>query len=145
MLTACDDDDDNTTIPDAEIVTLNQVALTGANEVPAVSTQATGTFRGTYNMDTNVMTYTINFQGITPIAMHFHKGAVGVSGPVTVPINPGNSNDPYSSTNPFSSPMTRSTSPLTDAQEAELLAGEWYINIHSSQYPDGEIRGQVTR
>ncbi|WP_180336412.1 CHRD domain-containing protein [Pontibacter ramchanderi] len=145
MLTSCDDDEDTTVIPDAEIITFNEVTLTGADEVPAVSTQATGTFKGTYNRDTKVMRYTVTFQGITPTGMHFHKGAVGVDGPIVLPINPGASNDPYSSTNPFVSPMSRSTSPLTDAQEAELLAGEWYINIHSSQYPDGELRGQITR
>ncbi|GGG20841.1 hypothetical protein GCM10011323_26050 [Pontibacter amylolyticus] len=146
MMTACDDDDDdNTVIPGDEIVALKEVALTGANEVPPVTTQATGTFKGTYNMDTKVLSYTISFQGITPTAMHFHKGGVGVAGPVTVPINPGTSNDPYSSANPYVSPMTRSTSPLTAAQEAELLAGEWYVNIHSDQYPNGELRGQVTR
>lgn len=146
IMTACDDDDDDTTvIPGNEIVALKEVALTGAEEVPAVTTQATGTFKGTYNMDTKVMNYTITFQGITPTAMHFHKGGVGVPGPVTVPINPGTSNDPYSNTNPFNSPIIRSTPPLTAAQEAELLGGEWYVNIHSAQFPDGEIRGQVTR
>ena len=146
VLTACNDDDDDTTvIPGAEIVALNEVALTGANEVPAVTTQASGTFKGTYNMSTKVMSYNITFQGITPTAMHFHKGGPGIAGPVTIPINPGTSNDPYSSTNPFSSPIIRSTSPLTAAQEAELLGGEWYVNIHSDQYPNGEIRGQITR
>ncbi|SIR13492.1 CHRD domain-containing protein [Pontibacter lucknowensis] len=143
MFSACDDDDDTTVIPDAEIVTLNEVALTGANEVPPVNTQATGTFRGTYNMDTKVINYTITFQGITPTAMHFHRGAVGVAGPITIPINPGT--DPYSSNNPYLSPLVGATPPLTATQEAELLAGEWYINIHSSQYPDGELRGQITR
>ncbi|WP_165820550.1 CHRD domain-containing protein [Pontibacter virosus] len=143
VLTGCDDDDDTTVIPDAEIVTLNEVALTGAAEAPPVNTQATGTFRGTYNMDTKVINYTVTFQNISPTAMHFHKGAVGVSGPITVPINPGS--DPYSSDNPYISPLVSSTPPLTDAQEAELLAGEWYINIHSSQYPNGELRGQITR
>lgn len=32
---------------------------------------------------------------------------------------------------------------LTDAQEKELLAGLWYCNIHTSQNPAGEIRGQL--
>jgi hypothetical protein len=33
---------------------------------------------------------------------------------------------------------------LTDAQLADLQAGRMYLNIHTEQYPDGEIRGQVT-
>jgi hypothetical protein len=143
MLTGCNDDDDGTVIPDAEIITLNEVALTGANEVPPVETDATGTFRGTYNMETRVINYTITFQGVTPTAMHFHKGAVGVPGPITIPINPGS--DPYSTTNPYTSPLVGATPPLSAAQEAELLAGEWFLNIHSAQYPDGELRGQITR
>ncbi len=34
---------------------------------------------------------------------------------------------------------------LTDAQAADLLAGRWYINLHTAANPGGEIRGQVTR
>lgn len=144
VLAGCDDDDNDGDItPDAEIITLNEVALTGAAEVPPVTTDATGTFRGTYNMDTKVINYTIAFQGVTPTAMHFHRGEVGVAGPITIPISPGS--DPYSSTNPYISPLVGATPPLTDAQEAELLAGSWYLNIHSAQYPDGELRGQITR
>lgn len=143
VLTGCDDDDDDINIPSGDMITLNEVALTGASEVPPVTTNATGTFRGTYNMDTKVINYTISFQGITPNAMHFHRGAEGVAGPVTIPINPGQ--DPYSSTNTYTSPLVGATPPLSAAQEAELLAGEWYLNIHSEQYPNGELRGQITR
>lgn len=32
---------------------------------------------------------------------------------------------------------------LTDEQAADLQAGKWYINIHTAQYPDGELRGQL--
>ncbi len=34
---------------------------------------------------------------------------------------------------------------LTDAHAADLLAGRWYINLHTAANPGGEIRGQVTR
>jgi len=34
---------------------------------------------------------------------------------------------------------------LTDAQSADLLAGRYYINIHTAANPAGEIRGQVTK
>jgi len=33
---------------------------------------------------------------------------------------------------------------LTPAQAADLLAGRWYVNIHTARYPGGEIRAQVT-
>jgi hypothetical protein len=32
---------------------------------------------------------------------------------------------------------------LTDAQAAELMAGLWYVNLHTARYPGGEIRGQL--
>jgi hypothetical protein len=142
MVSSCDDDDDDSSgLPGADIVALQEVALTGEQEVPPVSTQASGTFKGTYNMDTKVISYTITFQGITPTAMHFHRGEVGVAGPITIPINPGA--DPYSGTNPYVSPLTGRTPALSAAQEAELLAGDWYVNVHTAQYPAGELRGQV--
>jgi hypothetical protein len=34
---------------------------------------------------------------------------------------------------------------LTDAQAVDLLAGRYYINIHTAANPPGEIRGQVTK
>jgi hypothetical protein len=141
VVSSCDDDDDNSGLPGAELVTLQEVALTGEQEAPPVSTQASGTFKGTYNMDSKVISYTITFQGIMPTAMHFHRGAVGVAGPITIPINPGA--DPYSGANPFLSPLVGTTPALSAAQEAELLAGDWYVNVHTAEYPAGELRGQV--
>jgi len=32
---------------------------------------------------------------------------------------------------------------LTEQQAAEVLAGRWYVNVMTMQYPDGEIRGQI--
>ena len=43
-------------------------------------------------------------------------------------------------TNPISG-----TAILTPAQEADLLAGKWYFNVHTAAHPGGEIRGQVER
>ncbi|MDB5871314.1 MAG: hypothetical protein JWQ07_756, partial [Ramlibacter sp.] len=34
---------------------------------------------------------------------------------------------------------------VTPAQAADLMAGLWYVNIHSTQFPGGEIRGQLRR
>lgn len=142
-LGSCDDDDpdDDPVDPTPDLVTLKDATLSGSQEVPANNSQATGTFKGTYNRDTKRLSYSITFGGVEPTGMHFHKGAVGVAGPIEVAINPGS--DPYSGDNPFRSPMSGNTQALSAAQEADLLAGNWYINIHSSQYPDGEIRAQI--
>jgi hypothetical protein len=34
---------------------------------------------------------------------------------------------------------------LTDAQAAELMKGDWYVNIHTAANKGGELRGQVTK
>ena len=132
-LSSCDDDDDKDMDPVLNVVEFDEIAITGDQEVPANESEATGTFSGTYNKDTNILSYTITYQGITPTNMHFHKGAPGVSGGVEVPIGAA----------PFTSPIQGQTPALTEDQEADLLAGMWYVNIHSAELPGGEIRGQV--
>ncbi len=130
---SCDDDDDDDNTPN--LVQFNNLALTGNAEDPPNNSTATGTFNGTYNEDTNILTYTITFSGLTPTAMHFHKGAIGVSGGVEVPIG----------SMPYTSPVTGQTPALTAAQETDLMAGLWYVNVHSSQFPGGEIRAQLVK
>ena len=134
-LSSCDDDDDKDMDPILNVVEFDDIAITGDQEVPANESEATGTFSGTFNKDTNILSYTITHQGITPTNMHFHKGEPGVSGGVEVPIGSA----------PFTSPIQGETPVLTDAQEADLLAGLWYVNIHSAELPGGEIRGQVVQ
>lgn len=133
-LSSCDYDDDDMD-PVLNIVEFEDIAITGDQEVPANESEATGTFSGTYDKDTNILSYTITYQGITPTDMHFHKGEVGVSGGVEVPIGSA----------PYLSPIQSQTPALTEAQEADLLAGLWYVNIHSAALPAGEIRGQVVQ
>src|ERR1700736_3927685 len=51
----------------------------------------------------------------------------------------------------LSGPATATSSPaegsatLTDAQAADLMAGKYYVNVHTAANPGGEIRGQVTK
>lgn len=133
-LSSCDDDDDDMD-PVLNVVDFEDIAITGDQEVPANDSEAMGTFSGTYNKDTNILTYTITYEGITPTNMHFHKAEPGVSGGVEVPIGSA----------PYSSPIQGQTPALTEAQEVDLLAGLWYVNIHTAALPGGEIRGQVVQ
>ncbi|MGV3539820.1 MAG: CHRD domain-containing protein [Rufibacter sp.] len=126
--TSCSDEDDE---PSNEVKL--SATLTGAAEVPANPSAATGTFTGTFNKDTKILTYTLTYAGITPTNMHFHKAAVGENGGVVIAISAA----------PYSSPINAQTQALTPEQEADLLGGLWYVNIHSDQYKPGEIRGQV--
>lgn len=120
------------TIPVAEDnVTFSKVSLSSGQEVPSNSSTASGTLEAQYEKNSNTLSYTINYTGLTPSGMHFHKAAVGVAGDVAQEVK-----------GPFSSGMT-GTLKLTDAEEADLLDGLWYLNIHTAAVPAGEIRGQV--
>lgn len=107
------------------------ILVNSNQEVPTNTSAASGTSNITYNKNSNTLTYTINYSGVTPTAMHFHKGAVGVSGPVVLAVP-----------SPYSNGMSGSLT-LTEEQEVDFLAGLWYLNIHSAAFPGGEIRGQV--
>jgi len=130
ILSSCKNDDDDT---DDNLVEFSNIEVTGDEEVPPVETDASGTFNGTYDKTTKVLTYTLTFTGIEPTNMHFHRGEKGESGPVAIPI----------SQSPYTSPINSKTPELTAEQEADLLGGLWYVNIHSDEYKAGEIRGQV--
>jgi hypothetical protein len=108
--------------------------LSGAEEVPAVTTTATGTFTGKFDPTTKQLTYTLTYTGMTPTAWHIHTAPKGTNGGVAV--NFGTT---------FASPYAGLTAVLTAQQEADLLAGNMYANFHSAKNPGGEIRGQITK
>jgi CHRD domain len=101
-------------------------------QLAVAATTATGSVTGTYNKGTKILTVSVNYAGLTPTAWHIHKGAAGVAGPVVLDMG-----------TTFVSPFNFSTVALTADQEADLLAGLYYINIHSKKAPNGEIRGQL--
>jgi len=99
---------------------------------------ATGTITGTYDSVTNIISYTINFSGLSSntTAAHFHGPAFpGTNAPVTKEHR----NFPLGVT----SGTYTSKDTLTQAQEADLLAGKWYSNIHTTNFQNGEIRAQI--
>ena len=120
----------------AEMVNLG-ADLSARSQVPPNASSATG--RADIRLDTTSgnLSWTINYSGLTaPLsAAHFHgPAAVGANAGVIVPIaNAG-----------ASSPLTGMAT-LSPTQVADVLAGRWYVNIHTSNNPGGEIRGQVVR
>jgi len=114
--------------------------LNGAQEVPAVTTSATGTGTFILNSAGTELAYHITFNGLSSnfAAAHFHNAAAGSVGnpPVRAITFTGNT---------ASGVWKRSdaTEPLTEALVKELLSEKVYVNVHSSTNPGGEIRGQV--
>ena len=104
--------------------------LTGAQEVPAVTTAASGTGTFVYNPETRTLSGSVATAGVTGTAAHVHTGAVGVAGPVTIPLTGGPT-------------WTLPATVLTEAQANDLIAGNLYANVHSAANPGGEIRGQL--
>ncbi|HEY7851987.1 MAG TPA: CHRD domain-containing protein [Caulobacteraceae bacterium] len=118
----------------AEIVHFS-ATLTGASEVPANSSQGKGELSAELETVERVFVYRANYSGLSgpPTMAHFHgPAAPGANGPPVVVVK-----DP---TTPISG-----TAILTPAQEADLLAGKWYFNVHTQANPGGEIRGQLER
>jgi hypothetical protein len=109
--------------------------LNGASEVPANDSAGTGMLEATYDTETKMFAWTVTYEGLTgdATAAHFHGPAApdANAGPV-VPIE-----------GDLASPIEGSAT-LTDEQATQLQDGMWYFNLHTAEYPDGEIRGQVT-
>ena len=109
--------------------------LSGASEVPPVTSKGSGMVEVSLNDQTNVVNWTVTYSGLNgPVtAGHFHGPAIaGQNAGVAVPL-----------TGSLASPI-KGTATLTAGQAAELKAGKWYVNLHTAANPDGEIRGQVT-
>jgi hypothetical protein len=134
--TSCSKDDDNNTPAPKVDYTLSGTA-SGSQEVPAVTTGGSGTVTGSYNSSTNLLNYTVTWTGLSGPAtlMHFH-------GPALAGANAGVALGITGFTSAASGSYTGSAT-LNDTQEADLLAGKWYYNVHTTANGGGEIRAQV--
>ena len=118
----------------AETVQL-KAALSGASEVPPNQTAGTGTVTATFDTTTKQLSWKGDYSGLSgpATAAHFHGPAdAGKNAGVAIPITPN--------TSPFTGSAT-----LTDSQASDLLAGRWYVNIHTAANPGGEVRGQLLK
>ena len=114
--------------------------LNGGQEVPETNSNAFGVAFMTLEKDTGTLYYSITFTDDklmgTETATHFHGPAnPGESAAVVFTVSPDVS--------PLGSPKTGSVGPLTNKQVNDLTKGLFYLNIHTSAFSGGEIRGQV--
>ncbi|MGZ3324802.1 MAG: CHRD domain-containing protein [Xanthobacteraceae bacterium] len=113
-----------------------KATLDSKSEVPPNASAGTGTADIDYDADTKKLSWKLSYSGLTgpATAAHFHGPAEpGKNAGVAVAI-------PNATTSP-----TEGSATLTDAQAADLMAGKYYVNVHTAANPGGEIRGQVTK
>jgi hypothetical protein len=108
--------------------------MTAAAEVPPTKSTGSGEADATLDTATHVLTYDVTFKGFaSDVTMaHFHGPAEpGKNAGVVVPLG-------MKPTSPIHGTVT-----LTPDQQAQLIAGQWYANVHTTNNPAGAIRGQM--
>ncbi len=118
-----------------------QATRTGAGEAPPNNSPAKGLMEGTFDTDTNTLTWTVTYSGLSspPIGAHFHGPVsdLGLTPEENAPIQVGT---PGNLASPF-----HGVAKIDDTQAKDLRDGRWYFNLHSEDLPAGEIRGPVVR
>ena len=139
-----------------------EARLKGFNEVPAVSSAASGRFKASVDKASNTIRYELSYSGLEGDVRqsHIHIGQRGVNGGITLWLCQTATNlSPIAST-PLC-PQSGTVNGVLSAADvigpagqgiaameiAEVLAairaGVAYVNVHSSKFPGGEIRGQL--
>jgi hypothetical protein len=137
--------------------------LIGYEEVPAVSTVASGEFRARISRDESELAYTLSYADLEGAVQqaHIHFGQFGVNGGISVFLCSNLGNGPAGTPACPDPPATVSGTLRADdvvgpagqgiaaTELAELIrairAGVAYVNVHSSKFTGGEIRGQLDR
>jgi hypothetical protein len=111
--------------------------LTGDGEVPPVETDAAGLARITLDRRKHLLCYELIITGIEPVAGHIHRSAPGTNGGPVVDLDT------------FGEPFGPTSAGCTVVDDAALLRDmvqhprRYYVNLHTTAYPGGEIRGQL--
>ncbi len=139
-LAGCGGDDDEPTTTDtdppaSEDVTFD-VTLAGAAESPGPGDpDGTGTLRMTVNPDGTEVCYQLavdDIEGVT--GAHIHEGRAGTAGPIAVTLEA-----------PTRGPVdecVETTSSIIDGLSSGTRS--FYVNVHTSEFPDGAVRAQLT-
>jgi hypothetical protein len=131
-ITSCNKDDDAQN--DRYIISANG---SGRQEVPQVITNGTSSVTGSYRTGGRLLTYTVNWTGLSANAMmmHFHGPALpAANAAVMIPIT-GFTQAPSGSVSGVDT--------LSVDEEKALLEGKMYYNVHTIINPGGEVRAQL--
>ncbi len=122
--------------------------LTGAEEVPPNASAAVGFAAIAYEAASESLAYSISFAGLSGdlIAAHIHLGPMGLAGPVLFPF----SDLPADPSGVLAGVLTAAdfvpqpgAATFADAVAA-IESGGAYVNLHTAEFPAGEIRGQLS-
>jgi CHRD domain len=111
--------------------------LSGAQEVGPNASPGIGNGIVVIDNAGTSLTYSVPFGGlVAPVtANHFHRAAFGVNGPVIFGIG--------QCIGLFSGTLAGTWPAMTPVQVSDMIAGLYYLNIHTTAFPGGEIRGQL--
>ncbi|MGA7899826.1 MAG: CHRD domain-containing protein [Nitrososphaeraceae archaeon] len=138
----------------AQVVGKFTAKLTGQDEVPPTNTKATGTADFVIYGNGKIMSYNVNVSNIDKVTMvNINQGKEGQNGPVVVNLIRFKSLTP---TGPVNGQLAQGNissidlkGPLKGMQISDLTRliedNNAYVNVQTSLYPDGEIRGQISR
>ena len=114
-----------------------KLVLTGAQQVPPVQTEGSGTASLAYDPAIRLLTWSIAYSGLSgPVTMaHFHGPA---SAEANAPVVIWLARHGGAAESPINGQAT-----LTPEQAQQVTAGEWYINLHTQAHPAGEVRAQL--
>lgn len=109
-------------------------SLSGSVEVPPGDADGTGSFMGRLNVGQGKLCYTLTSAKLGTLTMaHIHEGKVGVAGPPVVTLK-------------ANAPATTCMSvDKATAQKIVSAPGDYYVNVHTSDFPAGAIRGQLMK
>ena len=122
--------------------------LTGAEEVPAVTTQAQGEAIFNFDGEANTLDYRLIATNIEDVfASHIHCAPDGVNGPVGVTLYGGGTTTPHGvlAEATIEMPNAGNSCGWTTLADVALAieSGNAYVNVHTTAHPSGEIRGQI--
>jgi len=132
------------TFPPESVVA--SVHLSGDQEVPPVKTFGKGKGTVLVNSETEEVEYDIYVKKLSSdidldIGVHFHRGERGENGPVLKDLNVEKCDGKYRFVGSWS--PRDAIQPLTQKDLDDLLSGRVYVNMHTLEYSEGEVRGQV--
>jgi hypothetical protein len=120
----------------------------GANEVPAVTTTASGI--ATMSLSGTTISYSIKVNNLNnPVQAHIHAGSPSASGPVRFWLCGGGGQPDCATGTPLTGTLITATNSATtgaitmDSLLVLMRNGNAYVNVHTTANPGGEIRGQV--